>query len=88
MSDDWLKDTAYRGLLSDVVAEQELEPEFWCVIFMESAHVDLVLQPQTIGRVAALGATLRLDIYAPADAEPDVIEIPEPGASSEALDAD
>jgi hypothetical protein len=66
--------------LRDVVAEQELHAEFWCVVEMEALSCDFELPPETIGRVAALGATLRLDIYAPADPEPDVIELPEPGA--------
>jgi hypothetical protein len=54
---------------------------------MESANVDLELQPETVGRVATLGATVRLDIYAPGDVEPDEIEIPDPGATPGPLDA-
>ena len=73
--------------LRAVVAEQELGAEFWCVISMESANVDLELQPETVGRVGALGA-LRLDIYAPEDVEPESIEIPEPGATRDPSDPD
>lgn len=72
--------------LGDVVAEQELDAEFWCVVHMEAPNCDFELQPETIGRVAVLGATLRLEIYAPEDAEPEVIEIPEPGAEPEPAD--
>jgi hypothetical protein len=67
--------------LKELVAAQELNAQFWCAVFMESANVDFELQPETIGRVAALGASLRLDIYGPEDAEPDVVEIPEEGRS-------
>jgi hypothetical protein len=74
--------------LRDVVAEQELEPEFWCVILMESANVDLALQPESVGRVAALGATLRLDVDAPDDVEFDVNEVPQRGLTPRPLDAD
>jgi len=71
-----------------VVAEQELDAEFWCVVLMEAPNCDFALPPETLGRAAALGATLRLDIYAPDDLEPDVIEIPEPGAKREPPDRD
>jgi hypothetical protein len=75
--------------LRDVVAEQELDVvEFWCAVYMESRNVDFELQSETIGRVAALGARLRLDIYAPEDLEPEVVEIPEPGARPQVLDGD
>jgi hypothetical protein len=75
--------------LRDVVAEQELDVvSFWCVVSMEAPNVDFELPPETIGRVAALGATLRLDIYAPDDLEPYAVEIPEPGAGPEPADAD
>jgi hypothetical protein len=57
-----------------VVAEQELDAEFWCVVFMEAPNCDFGLPPETIGRVAAVGAVLRLDIYAPENAEFEVIE--------------
>jgi Domain of unknown function (DUF4279) len=70
--------------LADVVAKQGLEAEFWCVVQMEGANCDFELQPETIARMAALGATLRLDIYAPDHPEPEVIEIPEPSAEPEA----
>lgn len=76
----WLLDQIepHARQLEDVVAEQDLVAEFWCVVLMESANVDFELQPETIGRVAALDATLRLDVYAPASVERDVIEVPDP----------
>jgi hypothetical protein len=74
--------------LADVVAKQGLEVEFWCVVHMEGANCDFELQPETIARIAALGATLRLDIYAPDDLEPEVIEIPEPSLQPEARGTD
>ena len=72
--------------LRRVVAEEALEAEFWCVVDMQARNCDFALQPETIARVGALGATLRLDIYGPGDMEPEVIEIPEPSASAEPPD--
>lgn len=83
---DQLESRAHQ--LGDVVAEQELDAEFSCGVFMEAPICDFVLPPETIGRVAALGATLRLDIYASEDAERELIEIPEPAAKLERLDGD
>jgi hypothetical protein len=72
--------------LAEVVAEQELDAEFWCVVYMEAPNCDFGLRAETLGRIAALRASLRLDIYAPDDAKPEVIEIPEPSAQPEAAD--
>jgi Domain of unknown function (DUF4279) len=81
---DQLEPLAHQ--LRDVVAEQKLEAEFWCVVYMEAANVDFELPPATLARVAALGAALRLDVYAPEDVEPGVIEIPETRAEPELSD--
>ena len=72
--------------LRDVIAEQELDAQFWCAVFMEALNCDFALPPETIGRMAALGATLRLDIYAPENLEPEATEIPEPGKEPKPLD--
>lgn len=66
--------------LRTVVAGQELKAQFWSAVEMDAANVDFELTPGTLGRIAALGATLRLDIYAPEDVERDVVEIPDTGA--------
>jgi hypothetical protein len=57
--------------LAEVVADQGLDVEFWCVVWMDGPNCDFALPPETIGRVAALGAALRLDIYESDDVQPE-----------------
>lgn len=74
--------------LKDAVTEQELKAEVWSAVYMEGANVDFELPPTTLARIAALGATLRLDIYAPDDVALDEVEIPGAGGTLEPSDAD
>ena len=60
-----------------ITSQQQLEAQCWCVISMHGANVDFELPPGTIARIAALGCSLRFDVYAPDRTEPDVIVIPE-----------
>ncbi len=74
--------------LKEVVTEQELKAEFWSGVYMEGANVDFELPAKTLARIVALGATLRLDIYAPENVALDEVEIPEAGVTLAPSDAD
>ncbi len=39
------------------------DADFFCGLFLEHLNEGLVLTPETLGRIAALGAKLSLDIY-------------------------
>lgn len=50
--------------------DQAFTVDFFCGLFLNSFNERLELPPETLARVAALGATLSLDIYsAPGDEE-------------------
>ncbi len=38
-------------------------PEFYCGLFLDEWNQGTTLSPETLGRIAALGAELGLDIY-------------------------
>lgn|SRR5579863_2808003 len=85
----WLLDRLEprAGELREVIAAQGVDAEFWCMVKMESWNVDFELPPSTLARVAALGACLRLDTYAPKDAEADEFEVRETEAEANSSDA-
>ena len=66
----WLLDRLepHSETLIALAADQGLMANFFCGCFRESLQCGLMLSPDTLFRIARLGASLDLDIYAPDDA--------------------
>jgi hypothetical protein len=46
------------------------QADFFCGLFLDVSNEGLILTPETLGRIASLGATLGLDIYSAPGNEP------------------
>lgn len=64
----WLLDRLepHADDLRALIAGQSLAADFFCGYFMGGWNNGFTLRPQTLARVAALGAELGIDIYGPA----------------------
>jgi hypothetical protein len=80
----WLLDQLEPAahVVRQLCAENGLRADFFCGYFMEQSNSGFELSPRTLERVAALGATLGIDVYGPPpDASDRTIVVDDNGAA-------
>lgn len=66
-----------REVLDRLRVEQDLEADFFCGYHMHQSNSGFALSPDTLARIAALGATFGVDIYGPDPDDDDRMHVEE-----------